>query len=108
MESNEATFFLFYDTLAENGILDIANFLKWPITVIHTHGFTMEPLVEEDGNTEESKNHWAMIIETSSGSFRVSMESRANKKTGKRGVLNFHLLSYTGQSWSAVHRETFV
>lgn len=110
MASEAANYFLLYDTLAENNISETENFLKWPITMIHADAFTLGLPVDEDGNTDESKNHWAIIIETSSRSrsFRVSMESRANKRTSKRGVLTLRPLRYTGQSWGSVHRETFM
>lgn len=108
MESEAANYFLLYDSLAENGTPITVNFLEWPITMIHAKAFTLGLPVDEDGNTDESKNHWAIIIETSSRSFRVSMESRANKRTSKGGVLTLRPLRYTGQSWSSAHRETFM
>ena len=108
MESEAANYFLLYDFLAENGIPEIKKFLKWPITMIHADAFILGLSVDEDGNTDESKNYWAIIIETSSISFCVNMESRANKRTGKRGVLTLCPLRYTGQSWSSVYQETFM
>lgn len=97
MESEAANYFHFYDSLTENGILETEEFLKSPITMIHTDAFTLGLPVYKDGNIDESKNHLAIIIETSSISFCVNMESRANKRTGKRGVFTLHPLRYTGQ-----------
>lgn len=107
MQSKQSNHFILYDALGEN-IAEEEEFLSWPITKIHTDGFTLGEAVDEDGPTDESRNHWAMIFETSIGSVRVSMESRANIRTGKRGVLAVHSLSYSGRSWSSIHRETFM
>lgn len=57
MESEAANYFLLYDSLAENGILEIEEFLKWPITMIHTDAFTLRLPVDENRNTNGSKNY---------------------------------------------------
>lgn len=117
----EPDHFLLHDTLADNVIRENAPFLEWSISKIHTNRFTLgplayeyentneilEPTVDEDRNTEESKNHWAMIIETSFRSIRVSMESRTNNRTGERELLVVHMMSYTGPS-STVHWQTYL
>lgn len=75
MGSVEPDYFLLLDTLADNGIRENAEILEWLISNIHTDGFTLGPLayeyektdetlVDEDVNSEESKNLWAAIIET--------------------------------------------
>lgn len=68
--------------------------------MIHADVFTLDILVDQDRNTVEDKNHLTAIIKTTSRSLRVSMKSRTNKKTGQRGLLVLHLLSYTGPFWT--------
>lgn len=50
--------------------------------MIHADGLTLGTSVHENSNTDQSNNRWAAIIETTSGSLRVSMESRMNERTG--------------------------
>ncbi|KAK9442221.1 hypothetical protein VB005_03279 [Metarhizium brunneum] len=76
---------LIQDTLAGNNILSNINFLEWRVHKVHADGFTLGIYPHEEGNFDESKNHWALIFETDSGYIRLSMESRMNRRTGKHG-----------------------
>lgn len=100
-------FKLCQDTLAANGIPDNTNFLQWPVSKLHTDGFTLGLIADEEGKNNTSKNHWAVIVETPQQDFRVSMESQMNSRTGELGLLVLKRLRYKGKSLSVLYRESF-
>ena len=96
------------DTLDANGMGDdIHPFLQWPVTHVHVDAFTLGLVPGEVGNADFSKNHWTITLQTDYGQVRLSMESRENTRTGQRGLLVLKHLSYSGESMSALFRQTY-
>ena len=60
-------------------------------------------IAEEDGNKDQSKNHWAAIIKTPSRSLRFSI--CMNERTGQLGLLVLCHHIYVGPSANVVHRD---
>lgn len=74
--------------------------------MIHADGFALGTIVDEDGNTDGSKNHRAAIRD-SLRIFTFQHGSRMDKKTGQRELPVICRHNYVGPSANDVHRETY-